>query len=122
MKRDSKPWARSLAGALALLLAFAFAVPPAAASEVVVKAPAQTPNPPQAEQPTLTEAVAAKVEAMDTAQAVEMAPVQDAVAMPESSGSFLKSPKGVAAVALVAVGIAFSFYKRSNDRITSPVR
>jgi len=107
---------------LALLLAFAFAIPPAAASEVVAKAPAQTPNPPQAEQQTLTAAVAAKVEAMDTAEVAAMAPVQDAGTTTESSGSFLKSPKGVAAVALVVVGIAFSFYKRNNDRITSPVR
>jgi hypothetical protein len=129
VKRNPKLWAKALAGALAVVMALVFAAPPAVASEIAVKAPDQTPasqavepTPPEVERPTLAAAVAAKVETMDTAEAVAPAAMQAAGEPSEDAGSFFTSPKGIAAVVLVVAGSALVFYKRSDDRITSPVR
>ena len=118
MKRHVKTWVRTLAGPLALLLAFAFATAPASAAEV--KAPAPTP----AGQVTLAAATAAKLATLDTSAAVSLATTQAASSEADNTGPFLKSPRGLVVLALIAGATAYNFYRRSDkrDEVRSPVR
>ena len=122
MKRHPRPAARVLAGALAILMAFALSAPPAAAAEgegeVQSPAESQSFEPPTAEQPTLVAMAEARVQSTDPAEAVAPAQANEM----DSGGSFLKSPQGIAAVALLVAGTILVAYSRSNDRPTSPVR
>jgi hypothetical protein len=106
--------ARLVAGALVLLLALAWAAPPAAAAEVktnATKAP-------------LSASVAAQVAAKPLVRAVPHAMQAPAPAAPESKGSFLGSPTGKIAVVAMAVGLAFAVRSafKDNDAVHSPVR
>jgi hypothetical protein len=120
MKRYSKPGARGLAGALALVMVFVFAAPPAGAAEGTAEAQPSTTDNPQAEQPTLLAMAEAKVRAADPAKAQAVPPAEET----EIAGDkpFLKSPQGILAVSLLVAGTIFVAYSRSNDRPTSPVR
>jgi hypothetical protein len=111
-------WARALAGSVALLLALTFTAPPAFGAEV------NTPTPPQAAPKSLAAAAEAKLASLDTSEAVTVAPAQAAATTVDQSGSFFKSPKGVAALVGIVAATALVFYKRSNDRdkVLSPVR
>jgi len=121
MKRHSRPAARAFAG-LALLMAFALAAPPAVAGEAVGEVPSPTEGPsaepPTAPQPTLVAMAEARVQATDPADAV--APAQSNEM--DSGQSFIKSPQGIAAVALLVGGTILVAYSRSNDRPKSVVR
>ena len=122
MNRHSKPGARVLAGALAFVMAFALAAPPAVAGEGAgeVPSPTESPSfePPTAEQPTLVAMAEARVQATDPAEAVAPAQANE----PASGQSFIKSPQGIAAVALLIGGTILVAYSRSNDRPKSVVR
>ena len=122
MNRHPRPAARVLAGSLAFLMAFALAAPPAVAAEGAGEVPSPTESQsfeaPTAEQPTLVAMAEARVQATDPAEAV--APAQTSET--ESGGSFIKSPQGIAAVALLIGGTIMYAYSRKNDRPTSPVR
>jgi hypothetical protein len=122
MKRYSSPAARGLAGVVALLMAFALAAPPALAGEEAGEVPSPTESqsfePPTAERPTLVAMAEARVQSTDPADAV--APAQTSET--SSGGSFIKSPQGIAAVALLVGGTILYAYSRKNDRPTSPVR
>ena len=61
MKPHSTPGARWLAGALALIMAFAFAAPPAVAAEGATEAQAPPSDNPPAETPTLLAMADAKI-------------------------------------------------------------
>jgi hypothetical protein len=118
MKRSSKPAVRVLAGALALVMVFVFAAPPAGAAEGTAEAPIPKSDTSLAEQPTLLAMADAKVQAADPADAIAPAQTSEVAA----GRSFIKTPEGIAAVILVAVGTALVFAKRETDRTTSPVR
>jgi hypothetical protein len=122
MKRHSRPAARVLAGAVAFLTAFALAAPPAVAGEGAGEGPSPTESPslepPSAERPTLVAMAEARVQSTDPADAVAPAQARQA----DSGGSFIKSPQGIAAVALLVAGTVLYAYSRQNDRPTSPVR
>jgi len=122
MKRYSSPAARVLAGAVAFLMAFALAAPPAVAAEAEGEVPSptesQTFDSPTAEQPTLVAMAEARVQSTDPAEAVAPAQANEM----DSHGSFIKSPQGIAAVALLVAGTILVAYSRKNDRPTSPVR
>lgn len=122
MTRYSSPAARVLAGAVAFLMAFALAAPPAVAAEAEGEVPSptesQTFDSPTAEQPTLVAMAEARVQSTDPAEAVAPAQTNEA----DTGKSFIKTPQGIAAVVLIAVGTALVFKKREDDRVTSPVR
>ena len=121
MKRHSRPAARVLAGAVAFLMAFALAAPPAVAAEgAEAQSPIETQSfeAPTTEQPTLVAMAEARVQSTDPAEAV--APAQTSEL--DSHGSFIKSPQGIAAVVLLVAGTVLVAYSRKNDRPTSPVR
>ena len=121
MKRYSSPAARVLAGGVAFLMAFALAAPPALAAEGVAwQSPTESQSfeAPTTEQPTLVAMAAARVQSTDPAEAVAPAQTNEM----ESHGSFIKSPQGIAAVALLVGGTILVAYSRKNDRPTSPVR
>ena len=122
MKRYSSPAARVLAGAVAFLMAFALAAPPAVAAEAEGEVPSptesQTFDSPTAEQPTLVAMAEARVQSTDPAEAVAPAQTNQA----DSNQSFIKSPQGIAALALLVGGTILVAYSRKNDRPTSPVR
>ena len=122
MNRHPRPAARVFAGALALLMAFALAAPPAVAAEGAVEVPSPTESQsfeaPTAEQPTLVAMAEARVQSTDPAEAVAPAQANEM----ESHGSFIKSPQGIAAVVLLVAGTIMVAYSRKNDRPTSPVR
>jgi hypothetical protein len=106
--------ARLLAGALAMTVGLTFVAPPAFAAT-----PAPGP---------LAAAAAAKVESAPAealVQAAQAAPaVQAAPAAAASTGDkpFLKTTKGVLALALLAGGLGYTVYSFSNDRVSSPQR
>jgi len=122
MKRHSRPAARAFAGALSLLMAFALAAPPAVAGEGAGEVPSPTEGPSAepstAAPPTLVAMAEARVQATDPADAV--APAQSNEM--DSGQSFIKSPQGIAAVALLVGGTILVAYSRSNDRPKSVVR
>jgi hypothetical protein len=122
MNRHPKPAARVLAGALIFLVAFALAAPPAVAaeSETEAQSPTESPalNSPTAERPTLVAMAEAQVQATDPAEAV--APAQ--TNQTGSGQSFIKSPQGIAALALLVGGTILVAYSRSSDRTKSVVR
>jgi hypothetical protein len=99
-------------------MVFAFAAPPAGAAEGTTQAPTPTSDTASADQPTLLAMADAKVQDANPAEA--MARAQDNQMTADKP--FLKSGKGLAAVALLVAGTILVAYSRSNDRITSPVR
>jgi len=119
MKRLSKPAARMLAGALALVMALVFAAPPAVAAEGVAEAPVPASDSAQAVKPTLAASVEATVNAADPAAALAQA---EQANLDSGHKPFIKSPQGIAAVALLVAGTVLYAYSRKNDRPTSPVR
>lgn len=112
MRRDSGSWVRVVAGALAVIVSAVVATP-AFATEPAPVAPAAKP---------LSTAVAAKLAAMPAPvlKAQDPAP---AAASSEGRG-FFRSPKGVAAVVLMAAGLGYTVYSIKNDRdpVKSPIR
>jgi hypothetical protein len=106
--------ARLLAGALAMTVGLTLVAPPAFAAT-----PAPGP---------LAAAATAKVESAPAealVQAAQAAPaVQAAPAAAASTGDkpFLKTTKGVLALALLAGGLGYTVYSFSNDRVSSPQR
>jgi hypothetical protein len=111
VKRNSKPWARVVTGALVLLTALTFAMPYATAGE--------------------TKAAAARPLAIATAaKLATLAPSARAFTQeisPSSSGdsrSFFRRPAGVIAIVLMTAGAGYAIYSVSHDRkpVKSPVR
>jgi hypothetical protein len=117
LRHHSTPWVRALAGSLALLVAFAFSAPPAYGAEVAA------PKPVPAKPGTLAAATAAKLATLDTSEAVSLATTQTpAAGQPDDPGTFFKSSRGLAVLALMVAGMAGVVYYRGQDRIKSPVR
>jgi hypothetical protein len=105
-------WARPVAGSLALLLALAWAAPPAAAGEVQAN-PSKSP-----------------LSAAAAAQVAKMKPTPRAFQTPtgapgeSDSRSFLRSRTGVIAAIVMAAGLGYTVYsaKKDNDPVESPIR
>ncbi len=101
---------RSVAAGLALSVALTVAAPPAFAAPPALAAPAQRPT-------TLAASAEARLAQADTAVALQ-AP---APAPAEAAGKpFFKTPKGVAAIVLLAAGLTMTFVSYSKDRVKSP--
>ena len=107
--------ARPLAGALALVVGWTLAAPPAFAAE-----PAPGP---------ITAAATAKVEAVPAATLAQAAPTTPAAkagsaAAPATTGEkpFLKTTKGAIALVLLAGTLGYMGYSMSHDRIKSPAK
>lgn len=105
--------ARLLAGALAMTVGLTLVAPPAFAAT-----PAPGP---------LAAAATAKVEeapAEALVQAAQAAPAVQTAPAAASTGDkpFLKTTKGVLALALLAGGLGYTVYSFSNDRVSSPQR
>jgi hypothetical protein len=100
-------------------LVCAISVPPAAAAE----AQARTPKP-TSTQTSLAAAAAAKLATLDTSAAVRFAAAQAASSQADDPGTFLKSPKGLAVLALTVIATGYVFYRRQDkrDEVRSPVR
>jgi hypothetical protein len=105
--------ANPLAGVLVLILGLTLASPPAFAAEAQATAPAQP----------LAAAAAAKVEAMPAAVLAQAAQAAPTPAAPTTGGKpFLKSTKGIIAVALMVTGVTWAAISRSQDAVHSPAR
>ena len=101
------PIARILCGALAILIGLTAVAPPALAAS-------PSPRP-------LTNAAAAKVAAIpDAALAQSPQATAPAATKPADGQSFLRSPKGAIAVALLAGALGYTVYSFSHDRVQSP--
>lgn len=122
MTRHTKPPTRAPASALAFLMAFALAAPPARAAEAETAAPSpaesQALSSPTTERPTLVALAEARVQSTDPAGAVALAQANEMT----SERSFFKSPQGIAAIALLVGGTILVAYSRSHDRPRSVVR
>lgn len=112
MRRRLMSSVRPVAGGLAVLLALAWAAPPAAAAEVPVSA---TKAP-------LSASVASQVAALKPTPRAFQTPT--AAPGESDSRSFLKTKTGIFAVVVMAVGLGFvarSAFK-DNDVVHSPIR
>lgn len=110
MRRNWSPSARSFAGALVFFVSATAAAPPAAA------AGAQTP----ARSATLAAAAEARVAALEPAAV--LAATQAPAAPAEGPEPFLKTPKGVIAVVLMAGVTAWLIQSRISNKVDSPGR
>ena len=111
MRRRLMSWVRPVAGGLAVLLALAWAAPPAGAAEATA-IPAKAP---------LSASVAARVAAAKPSPSAFQTPT----ASPgEADRSFLRSKTGVLAVIVMAVGlgIAVNSAFKDNNVVESPIR
>ena len=106
--------ARLLAGALALVVGSTLVAPPAFAAS-----PAPGPLAAAATAKVESAPAEALVQAAQAAPAVQAAP---AAAVPTGDKPFLKTTKGVVALALLAGGLGYMAYSFSNDRVSSPPR
>jgi hypothetical protein len=70
--------------------------------------------PPRASIATLSTTTLAKLQQSTTAQP----PAADA----GSPGSFFKTKKGVAVLALIGAGFGYTLYSKNHDRVLSPIR
>ena len=103
--------AKASVGALTLALALTWTVP-AGAAEVQ-----STPN----QKPTLAAATSAHLAKLDKSSAA-LATQAQAPAASTDSRPFLKSPKGIAVLLLMAVGTGYAIYSATNERIDNPAR
>lgn len=113
MTRSLTSRVKAIASALAFALGLTWAAPPAGASEVKLQ------NPPQ--KTSLAAATSAKLAKLDTSNAVR-ATQRAAPSASTSSESFLKSPKGIAVILLMAVGTGYAIYSARSERIANPGR
>lgn len=113
MIRTLPHWARPLAGAVALLVALALASPPCLAGDAP---PSQLPP-----ATPLADATAAKVAALNPAPEVALVQGAGPAASAESK-PFLKTPKGIATIVLMAVGLTWAAVSRNKDAVHSPAR
>jgi hypothetical protein len=116
VRESSMAWARCVAAFVALALAWTVGAPCSAAEAKQGTAPEASAK------RTLSEAAAARV--AGTALPARFA--QDASA-PAAGGAprpFLRTPTGVAAIVLMAVGGGYALYSVSNDQkpVKSPIR
>jgi hypothetical protein len=102
---------KPLAGMLALVMAVTISAPTfaAEAAEPAGKAAARP----------LSAAVAAKLSSMPVAAA---AVTQEPAAETAGGKPFFKSSKGIAAIILMAGGVAYTLRSKSKDRVHSPIR
>lgn len=116
MRMSSMAWARCVAAFVALAIALTLGVPCSAAEAK----PGTTPDTPARR--SLSEAAAARVAA--TAPPARF--TQDASAAPAGGEPrpFFRTPTGVAAIVLMAVGSGYALYSVSNDQkpVKSPIR
>jgi len=110
VRSSFRPWVRSLAATLVLLLGGAFVAPPAAADGVEAPAAAR-----------LSASVAVKLQ---TLQPPARAFVQGAPAASSEGRPFFRSPAGIAAIVLMVAGTGYVAYSASHDRkpVKSPIR
>lgn len=114
MTRSLTSRARAAASALTLALGIVWTAPPATAAEL------PTSPSPQPNRPSIAAATSAKLAQLDTSKAFQQAPA--AATEGDSSGSFFRTPKGVAVLVLMAVGTGYAIYSAKSERINNPVR
>lgn len=117
MRGSSLPWGRGVAALLVPAFALALAAPPCSAAEPQHREPA----PPTAKR-SLSESAAAQVAATAPPRAFAQDP--SAGAASGESRSFFRTPTGVAAIVLMAVGGGYALYSVSHDQkpVKSPIR
>jgi hypothetical protein len=119
VRRRFTSWASPVAWALALILGFTFAAPPALTAADMGKAP-MTPRAPS----RLAAATAAKLAVLAPAPRA-FAQTPNAPASSESdSKPFFRTPTGIAAIVLMVAGVSFAIYSANHDRkpVKSPIR
>ena len=113
MTTNLMPWARPLALVVSVVVGLTLAAPPATSADSTVAA--------RSSKPTIATTAAAKLAHIDTARAVRL--TQQATASPAEGRSFFRSPRGVAVLALMVVGIGYVVYSTQHDDVKrSPVR
>lgn len=112
MRRRLMSSARPVAGGLAVLLALAWATPPAAAAEVA----------PNVTRAPLSSSVASQVAALKPTPRAFQTPT--GTPGETDSRSFLKTKTGVFAVVVMTVGLGFAVRSafKDNDVVHSPIR
>jgi hypothetical protein len=82
------------------------------------------PTQPQTQPQTISLAAAteASVAKLDKTSAALATQASSPAASETSSKPFLKSPKGIAVILLMAVGTGYAVYTATNERIDNPVR
>lgn len=108
---------RLVSGALLPFVAVALSAPPASAGADDAAPVRRTPS--GGKTPLVTAALARAEAGALSAQASAESPAAPAVT---DDPSFFKSRKGAAVLALFAIGVGYTLYSKSNDRIKSPVR
>lgn len=116
MRESSMAWARCVAAFAALALASTFGAP-CSAAEAKPGTAAGTPA-----KRTLSEAAAARVAGTALPARFEQDP--SAAQAGGAPRSFFRTPTGVAAIVLMAVGSGYALYSVSNDQkpVKSPIR
>ena len=109
--------ARLLAGALAMTVGLTLVAPPAFAAT-----PAPGPLAAAATAKVESAPAEALVQAAQAAQAAPAVQAAPAATVPTGDKPFLKTTKGVIALALLAGGLGYTVYSFSNDRVSSPQR
>lgn len=104
-----RPWTQIVAGTLAFAFAFSLPAAPADAAERKL---ASTPQP-------LREAAMAHAATADLGRASATQASTPAASV-AADKPFFKTGKGIAAAVLMTAGLAWLFYTKSHDRVTSP--
>jgi hypothetical protein len=114
--RSSSAWVRGFAALSTLMIALTFSAPPSDAADASKGAAPKT-----AEKRSLSAAADAHVAAMAPPPALAQDPGAGATS---TSGSFFRSPKGVAAIVLMVAGAGYVAYKipKDNEKVHSPIR
>ena len=114
MRRSVSRSTRLWAGTLAALVGLTLAAPPFAGADAKPVAPIVGTS--------IQAAASARLDTLDTSAAVRLSQAGGAATGDESNQSFIKSPKGVIAVLLLAGGITWAIVSRSKDAVHSPGR
>lgn len=117
MRGSSTAWVRGVAALVTLLTVLTFSAPPSVAGELSQPA---TPKAPEPQRLAASAAVVVANMAPPPALAQDSTPA----ATTGDSGSFFRSPKGVAAIVMMVAGAAYVAYKipKDNEKVHSPIR
>lgn len=122
MTRSVRPWVRTTALPLALFVGLSLVAPLAGAAELP---PPAAPAPAAFEPKPVAAATAAKLAALEPAEAslaTTTTTTQTSEPLAGGSKSFFKSTKGILALTLAAAGVGYAIYSSQHDRLHSPIR